>query len=60
MNRFLEWMSAFPYLALMSTKVIDFQQLAITFTCIPLSSILGPIVTGMQMLFTIVCVVFFK
>ncbi len=40
-------MSAFPYLALISTKIVDYQQLAITFTCIPLSSILGPILTGL-------------
>ena len=35
-----------PYTALISTKIVDYRELAITFTSIPVSSILGPIVTG--------------
>ena len=39
-------MCVLPYTALISTKIVNYKELAITFTSIPVSSILGPIVTG--------------
>ena len=40
------WVSVMPYVSLISTKIIDYQQLAILFSCVPAISILTPIITG--------------
>ena len=40
------WVSVFPYATLILTQIIDYRELAITFTSIPISSIVGPIATG--------------
>ena len=44
------WFSAYPYVALISAQVVNYTQLAIIYACVPVTSIFGPIVTGMATL----------
>ena len=48
------WVSVFPYSTLILTQIIDYRELAFTFASIPVSSILGPIITGRSTILHIV------
>ncbi len=43
---FVVWITSLPFATLLSKKMVSPQEVAITYSSIPVASILGPIFTG--------------